>query len=315
MNGRTLSRAIQSSRPMTIAATMRTATRGESGTNRDLPGRPPDRRTAAAGARLPSEPGRSRERRRSVGRAPPWCRRLPDVDARSETAPGPPAEAPARRGPASAAPALAPRAGTVRGRARARGPRADRAWETALEASALPLFRPVGRVRGRIAFGAPLPADARGRARAGRHPPDRVRPDLAGARGPGRPPARRLAAGRPLRRLARQPGPRRAGRRGRLPDRGDRRGRRRRSPTAAAGLLAADAAAARTAEGRLDRPLRPAAAAGRRRRRRRRARRSCFEPGPASTPCSGPAGPRRSSRRSATRSAPRSSSPRSSANG
>jgi radical SAM-linked protein len=31
-------------------------------------------------------------------------------------------------------------------------------WETALEASALPLFRPVGRVRGRIAFGAPIPA-------------------------------------------------------------------------------------------------------------------------------------------------------------
>ncbi len=31
-------------------------------------------------------------------------------------------------------------------------------WETALEASALPLFRPVGRARGRIAFGAPIPA-------------------------------------------------------------------------------------------------------------------------------------------------------------
>ena len=31
-------------------------------------------------------------------------------------------------------------------------------WETALEASALPLYRPVGRVRGRIAFGAPIPA-------------------------------------------------------------------------------------------------------------------------------------------------------------
>jgi hypothetical protein len=31
-------------------------------------------------------------------------------------------------------------------------------WETALEAAALPLFRPVGRARGRIAFGAPIPA-------------------------------------------------------------------------------------------------------------------------------------------------------------
>ena len=32
------------------------------------------------------------------------------------------------------------------------------AWEGALEASGLPLFRPVGRVRARIAFGAPIPA-------------------------------------------------------------------------------------------------------------------------------------------------------------
>jgi hypothetical protein len=32
------------------------------------------------------------------------------------------------------------------------------AWEVALEASALPLFRPAGRVRPRIAFGAPIPA-------------------------------------------------------------------------------------------------------------------------------------------------------------
>ena len=32
------------------------------------------------------------------------------------------------------------------------------AWDAALEASGLPLFRPVGRVRARIAFGAPIPA-------------------------------------------------------------------------------------------------------------------------------------------------------------
>jgi hypothetical protein len=32
------------------------------------------------------------------------------------------------------------------------------AWEIALEASGLPLFRPVGRARPRLAFGAPLPA-------------------------------------------------------------------------------------------------------------------------------------------------------------
>ena len=34
MNGRTLSRAIQSSRPTATAATIRTATRGENGANR-----------------------------------------------------------------------------------------------------------------------------------------------------------------------------------------------------------------------------------------------------------------------------------------
>ena len=32
------------------------------------------------------------------------------------------------------------------------------AWESALEASGLPLFRPIGRPRPRVAFGAPLPA-------------------------------------------------------------------------------------------------------------------------------------------------------------
>lgn len=31
-------------------------------------------------------------------------------------------------------------------------------WEGALEASGLPLFRPIGRARGRVAFGAPIPA-------------------------------------------------------------------------------------------------------------------------------------------------------------
>jgi radical SAM-linked protein len=93
-----------------------------------------------------------------VARAPAWCRRLPDVDARSETTPGPTAEAPAEQNlplprqrwrlflaRSLSAPELGSRD-------------AVDVWETALEASGLPLFRAPGRVRPRIAFGAPLPA-------------------------------------------------------------------------------------------------------------------------------------------------------------
>jgi Uncharacterized protein conserved in bacteria (DUF2344) len=80
------------------------------------------------------------------------------VDARSETAPGPPVEASAEQNlppPRQrwrlllARSADAPEPGSRE---------AVDAWEGALEASGLPLFRAPGRARPRIAFGAPIPA-------------------------------------------------------------------------------------------------------------------------------------------------------------
>jgi hypothetical protein len=79
------------------------------------------------------------------------------VDARSETASGPTADAPAEQNlppPRQrwrlllARSADAPELGSREG--------VD-AWETALEASGLPLYRAPGRARPRIAFGAPIP--------------------------------------------------------------------------------------------------------------------------------------------------------------
>ncbi len=81
------------------------------------------------------------------------------MERRPEIAPEPPADAPRPEVPApprqrwrlilertAAAPPLAARELTD-------------AWESALEASGLPLFRPIGRSRARVAFGAPLPAN------------------------------------------------------------------------------------------------------------------------------------------------------------
>jgi radical SAM-linked protein len=80
------------------------------------------------------------------------------VDAPSETAPGPTADAPGDEAP----PPARQRWRLVLARsAGAPGPAGRElieAWEAVLEASALPLFRPAGRVRPRIAFGAPIPA-------------------------------------------------------------------------------------------------------------------------------------------------------------
>jgi hypothetical protein len=80
------------------------------------------------------------------------------VDARSETAPGSPVEAPAEE----TLPPARQRWRLVLARAAGSpelgGRESTEAWEGALEASALPLFRSVGRARARIAFGAPIPA-------------------------------------------------------------------------------------------------------------------------------------------------------------
>ena len=195
---------------MTIAAMIRTATRGESGTNRDLPGSAAGS-TNGAGGRVDAQRARSIAGASGVGGAgscmlPQTTRRgcsLRDSTGTFSTDAG-------GRGPASAAPALAPRPCAVCGRTRARRSRADRCLGDrtgGLGVASLPAGRTGSRsdrIRGAD------PRDARGRTRTGRHPPHRVRPDLAGARGSGRPPARGLAAGRSLRRVARQSGPRRA---------------------------------------------------------------------------------------------------------
>ena len=150
------------------------------------------------------------------------------------------------------------------------------AWEAALEASGLPVFRSAGRSRGRVAFGAPLPAGMAAERELADIvltefvPTWQVREGLAG----------RLPDGWRLVDLydvwLGEAGPRRAGRRGRLPDRGHRRGRIRVLAAAAAALLAAERLPRERQKGGVDRPLRPAPAARRCRRRRPMARRSWF---------------------------------------
>ena len=164
-------------------------------------------------------------------------------------------------------------------------------WETALEASALPLFRPVGRVRGRIAFGAPIPATLEVERELADIlltefvPTWRVREGLAGHL----PDGWRLVdlydvwLGSPA--LAGQVAAAdyRIGvdRRGRAGARGSR---------GAASSPPTELPRER-AEGRRDRPLRPAAACWSTSASSSQGRRSCFEPGRASTPCSEPGGP------------------------
>ena len=80
------------------------------------------------------------------------------MDARSETAPGPTTEGPADEVTAPAR----QRWRLVLGRSADAPELGSReavdAWESALEASGLPLFRAPGRARPRIAFGAPIPS-------------------------------------------------------------------------------------------------------------------------------------------------------------
>lgn len=80
------------------------------------------------------------------------------MDARSETAPGPPAEATADEAPAPPRQRWRLVLARSAGAPELAGRESADVWEAALEASALPLFRPVGRLRPRIAFGAPIPA-------------------------------------------------------------------------------------------------------------------------------------------------------------
>ena len=85
------------------------------------------------------------------GRA--WCRRLPDVTSGSEPAPevSEPAPTVARQRWRLVLARPADATGLA-------GRDVTDAWESALERSGLPVHRPTGRSRGRVAFGAPLPA-------------------------------------------------------------------------------------------------------------------------------------------------------------
>ena len=188
MNGRTLSRAIQSEQAEDGGGhEQHRDPRGE----RDEPRRALRRRRAEGRVAVGGRPWRRRSRPPSAppsgsmrdGRGRPSCGRLPDVDPRPE--------------PASAA-ILEPR---QRWRLTlARGPHAPRlagrelneAWETALEVAGLPLARGGGtRPKAPVAFAAPLPVGMAAEAElmdvllCDRWPAWRAREALMGAMLPG----------------------------------------------------------------------------------------------------------------------------------
>ena len=191
MNGRMLSRAIQRTRPATIAATIRTATRGESGTNRDSPGPAlvltnggggsvaAQRASGFAGASATDRAGSSMSPQTSRRGCPDrsWAGRDHHAGGGRSSSPG--------------APALAPGPCAVVRRPRSRWPGAGRRMGVGARGIRPAGVRPggsgpgAGRVRG-AAVGR---AGRRGGARG--HPPDRVRTDLAGPRGARGPAARR----------------------------------------------------------------------------------------------------------------------------
>ena len=251
MNGRMLSRAIHRTSPATMAAAIRTATRGESGANRRSPGPAVGSMNGGGGRPChPSRQGGRQDRRRRKARARPWCRRLPDVERPSGPATSPadgqpagtaearreePGEAPVAARP----PALAARPRPRRDRTRARRARAGRRvgrGDRRDRAAGLSARR-AQPARDRIRGARPGADGARGRA--GRPRPHRDAAHLGRPRVADRLRAARLASHRPVRRLARGAGARRPGRGGRLPDRA-RRGRRgRRAQDAIRSLLAA----------------------------------------------------------------------------
>ena len=191
------------------------ATRGDSGHE------PAARPDPAAGSRTggrkgsrPVAPAGSRDPNRPSGRAPAWCRRLPDVvDALSQRRRVEP-DALSRRPRDNAGGWSSP----ARPMPRSHRPRADRGLGAALEGPACRCIgRPVERAASRVR--APLPRRDGGRARARRHLPDRLVPAwrVREAIEPRACPT--AGASRPLRRLAREAAAAGPGRRGRLPGR------------------------------------------------------------------------------------------------
>ena len=272
MNGRTLSRGHRTGRrPRTTALAIRMATRGRE-------------RREPAGAQAA---GRIDERRRRQG-GRPACgddrgivdRRLGDGGySRTGCAGSSIVPQTSRRGASlsagrarAAAIAVAPprqRWRLVAGagppmRPGSAGRELSDAWETALEATGLPLHRAgrAGRARGsrsgrRCRLGIAAERELADVFLAERVPVWRVREALDGRAAAG------LAAGRPVRRLGRRAAAGRPGRRCRLPDRARRRDRRRRRLAGAAhGRARGARAAARCAQkGGGVRGLRPPAAA------------------------------------------------------
>ena len=164
MNGRMLSRAIQNSRPTTMAAPMQDRDpRRERGEPRLVAAARPDRRTAAAAARRP-RPRRGRGgrrpasrrtgRRRRSGRARPSSGRLPDVP----DAIRPRVDRAAAQPPCRAAPALAARGRPAPRMRRADPARAGRGLGGRAGGRRSAARPGRGRaVAARISFGAPLP--------------------------------------------------------------------------------------------------------------------------------------------------------------
>ena len=226
MNGRTLSRAIQRSRPRTAAATSSTTTRGESGTNRGgvaVDGGPKegwrwegDRGVAGRGPR---------QRPRRWGR----CGTGGVVHRAADYQTWTPARA-RTRGDPRAASALAAHARARSGCSPAGGSRAERGVGGGARGrgTAAGARRPAPEAEGPGRLRGAAPGRDGGRGRADGRAPVRSMAGLAGPRGADRRDAARLVADGPRGRVARRARARGRGVRGRLPDRAWRGGATRR---------------------------------------------------------------------------------------
>ena len=238
MNGRTLSRAIQRSRPSDRGATSSTATRGESGAKRGgAAGRRAGRRKGGGGRASRRVAGRGpRQRARGVDAGRAGSSIVPQTTRR-----GPPPDARTPRRSRRAAPAMAAHArARLRTLPRLRGTRADRGVgrgarrrRAAAGTGARRRPKAAGRVRGAAA------GRDGGRGRADGRAPDRSLAGLARPRSAAR---RDAPAGWSLTDLEDvwlgAPAARGRGVRGGLPDRAGRGRRRRRSHRGCERLLA-----------------------------------------------------------------------------
>ena len=169
MNGRMLSRAIHRTSPATMVAEIRTATRGESGANRRSPGPAVGSMNGGSGRpathRARSVEGPSATEGAGSSMVPQTTRRGTTVRPRDPAGGG---AARRDRGGASGEPGEAPVAAPrqrwrlVLARDATAPELAGRelgdAWDAAIAATGLPVYRPAGRNRPALAFGAPVPS-------------------------------------------------------------------------------------------------------------------------------------------------------------